>query len=483
MPSLIVILATLTTVTGQGDGPEDDGTGYVFIEENKECDSSLADNGKSSVAKKLSAGEKTKHHCREKCKYTAGMFIYGRPGTDGEGKCMCEEEVEPGKITCQTSGTNNYDLYAITELDCQTKVKEDPDCVFPFIYENKKYYECTDINHDDVNRWCATKVDNGGKMTDWKNCKEGAICKECTIDNGKLVWESMERSPKRTYKVECNPNYKRKVPTDVYAAVATCSMGQLIPALTCEKIVQNECLDTGTDCEKLKNEHNGDGCNHYTNEGYMKKYCATTCNLNPCKDYGGVCKKRYPFMQLECECNPGFEGVDCGSFKQDSKLYYKKVGEDKKCAVTKKVYKDAKDLGECAAACYKQAGMFRYQRSGNAKECWCETEAKQYSCQDVQDTGFDLYQYYEYYKYMDKAECNSAEFEDASKSSIEITLTATEKSPEHCAKKCKGVAGMFIYGIDNTAGEGKCQCEREAIVGERVCKTAETNNYNLYTYI
>ena len=35
-------------------------------------------------------------------------------------------------------------------------------CVFPFIYNNKVYNECTDVNDPDNKKWCSTKVDDNG---------------------------------------------------------------------------------------------------------------------------------------------------------------------------------------------------------------------------------------------------------------------------------------------------------------------------------
>ena len=56
------------------------------------------------------------------------------------------------------------------------------DCVFPFIYKNKKYTGCS----KDVKGkwWCATKVDLKGNMkTDkWARCNE-----YCSKDDGKSL--------------------------------------------------------------------------------------------------------------------------------------------------------------------------------------------------------------------------------------------------------------------------------------------------------
>ena len=465
--------------------------GYVFIEENKECDSTKYD--KSSWEMTMSTEENTPYHCREKCKYYAGMFIYGRVGTDGEGRCQCEQEVGLGTNICQTSGTENYDLYAITEIDCQTKVYTD--CVFPFKYKGKTYTECTGVNHQD-NVWCSTKVDSNDNYMagQWKNCREGDICKPCTIPNGKLVWFGAHRNTKRRfYKVECNAGFKR----NTYDPIAFCSMGKLIPSMTCEEepVLKDQCVDYDQECaskiaefattmEEYSVEKNQNGCDYYLFQPYIKEKCIETCQLNKCKGYGGTCKIIFSYFgrELGCICRAGFSGTDCESYRA-----YSLVNEQKQCSSgTERVSKGAKaSVGECAAACHNKAGMFTYQRSGNDKECRCETGVKDFSCSNTDAADFDLYKIDGYYLERNNHECNSEkyEFDGNDRSSIEKTLTDAEKTPGHCAQKCKDIAGMFIYGRDRTSGAGRCQCEREARPGDFTCYRSYTNNYDLYTII
>ena len=47
-------------------------------------------------------------------------------------------------------------------------------CIFPFTYKDVEYNNCTDIDHNAY--WCATGVDNEGKLITgkWGNC--GAFC-------------------------------------------------------------------------------------------------------------------------------------------------------------------------------------------------------------------------------------------------------------------------------------------------------------------
>ena len=42
-------------------------------------------------------------------------------------------------------------------------------CVFPFIVGNRQSDRCTSIDGDSP--WCATAVDNSGKMTTWEYCQ------------------------------------------------------------------------------------------------------------------------------------------------------------------------------------------------------------------------------------------------------------------------------------------------------------------------
>lgn len=44
-------------------------------------------------------------------------------------------------------------------------------CVFPFVYDNVTFTECTAFKHDRY--WCATKVDENGDEAEWRNCVQG----------------------------------------------------------------------------------------------------------------------------------------------------------------------------------------------------------------------------------------------------------------------------------------------------------------------
>ena len=66
---------------------------------------------------------------------------------------------------------NNHPYtYTIIFLECKTIAGQDPykPCVFPFIYEDVSYDECTRANFDQL--WCATEVDSDGEWTKWGNC-------------------------------------------------------------------------------------------------------------------------------------------------------------------------------------------------------------------------------------------------------------------------------------------------------------------------
>jgi len=57
--------------------------------------------------------------------------------------------------------------------------------VFPFTYEGNTYTQCTEVNSDNGKAWCATEVDDAGKVIlgKWDDCR--ADCKEelCSEDN------------------------------------------------------------------------------------------------------------------------------------------------------------------------------------------------------------------------------------------------------------------------------------------------------------
>ena len=46
-------------------------------------------------------------------------------------------------------------------------------CIFPFIYKGYPYNGCTDAGNKagNTDKWCATKIDTSGKMTDYGWCK------------------------------------------------------------------------------------------------------------------------------------------------------------------------------------------------------------------------------------------------------------------------------------------------------------------------
>ena len=44
-------------------------------------------------------------------------------------------------------------------------------CLFPFVYKNVIYKECTDV--DSIEFWCATEVDSSGLVVNnkWEDCQ------------------------------------------------------------------------------------------------------------------------------------------------------------------------------------------------------------------------------------------------------------------------------------------------------------------------
>ena len=69
-------------------------------------------------------------------------------------------------------------FFIITEFCMTTREQASPvqntPCIFPFTYKDVEYNNCTDIDHNAY--WCATGVDNEGKLITgkWGNC--GAFC-------------------------------------------------------------------------------------------------------------------------------------------------------------------------------------------------------------------------------------------------------------------------------------------------------------------
>ena len=53
---------------------------------------------------------------------------------------------------------------------CRTDARKLPNtpCVFPFIYKGSTHRKCTRTDIDTP--WCATEVNDNGKLTKWKYC-------------------------------------------------------------------------------------------------------------------------------------------------------------------------------------------------------------------------------------------------------------------------------------------------------------------------
>lgn len=62
-----------------------------------------------------------------------------------------------------------------TCLSCKTVGDSGVPCIFPFIYRNTTYSQCTSKDSDTGHPWCATSVDDDGYVIDfaWGDCSEG----------------------------------------------------------------------------------------------------------------------------------------------------------------------------------------------------------------------------------------------------------------------------------------------------------------------
>ena len=56
-------------------------------------------------------------------------------------------------------------------------------CIFPFIYKNKAYSSCTDVDSVNGAAWCAIKVDSNGVVVNnkWEDCQSN--CRRDTVSD------------------------------------------------------------------------------------------------------------------------------------------------------------------------------------------------------------------------------------------------------------------------------------------------------------
>ena len=61
--------------------------------------------------------------------------------------------------------------------ECTTNTTTGEKCIFPFIYKDKTYQDCTAAGNvrNNLTKWCATKVNNAGVCTRWEYC-DGKDC-------------------------------------------------------------------------------------------------------------------------------------------------------------------------------------------------------------------------------------------------------------------------------------------------------------------
>ena len=67
-------------------------------------------------------------------------------------------------------------MYLKITKGCQTVDGED--CVFPFIYKEKTFNECTKEGSMNSNPWCATRVMENRTVipSNWGDCKDIELC-------------------------------------------------------------------------------------------------------------------------------------------------------------------------------------------------------------------------------------------------------------------------------------------------------------------
>ena len=65
------------------------------------------------------------------------------------------------------------------------------ECVFPFIFDNKRYHSCIYHSSTDGKPWCSTKVDDNGehisKQGFWGHCSSSCQIQSRGINNMKIL--------------------------------------------------------------------------------------------------------------------------------------------------------------------------------------------------------------------------------------------------------------------------------------------------------
>lgn len=73
-----------------------------------------------------------------------------------------------------------YETIAVRQLKrkgaCDWRTATGEQCVFPFYYAGKLFYECTEAWSSSL--WCATAVDHNVKMARWERCRPLKLCTE-----------------------------------------------------------------------------------------------------------------------------------------------------------------------------------------------------------------------------------------------------------------------------------------------------------------
>ena len=143
------------------------------------------------------------------------------------------------------------------------------------------------------------------------------------------------------------------------------------------------------------------------------------------------------------------------------------------------------DVESCAKSCKDTSSMFIFGSNdfgaercyANGCECACETSAlSDGTCTTTPHNGYRLYKY-KWWFLEDKVECNGEEVTKGRLHDI-----------ESCAKSCKDISSMFIYGTndfdeDRCYAEGcECSCETSAL-SDGTRTTTPHNGYRLYKYV
>ena len=84
----------------------------------------------------------------------------------------CDTEACKGTYKCSSRYNliihKSYEHIDFISNECLAE-NGDP-CIFPFIYKDQTFEECTLFDANANKPWCAVAVNDDSEMTSWKNC-------------------------------------------------------------------------------------------------------------------------------------------------------------------------------------------------------------------------------------------------------------------------------------------------------------------------